>query len=265
VPVINVEHGSSVPKIEAMLRPAVVALLCAGALAAQGRNRLELDVATQHLAHREAVASPLAYTGLGFAGSAAYTRRAWNRDLRLSLEVGVQALESSVSSGGFPQEEIGRFQLEFTAQPADSGGRRGLGPRLSADLAYRDYQALANGSGDFGYVFIHVAAGALIERTARVRQSILTYAVGVPLVGWVSRPYTDVRIIPREGMGWRLATPFTLQTVDLRVALTRSTRPNPRWRLVYHGYLALFDPSTPYRAFENSIGLRLTFGRLGAR
>lgn len=231
-------------------------------VAAQSRSRLEIDLGVLHALHRDAEASPLKYGGAGAALSLAYARRAGSALGRLDLGLSTSSLHSAISSGGTPSQDLARAYVELSADAARSQRRYTVGARLSGDVALRVYHPAGSNASDYAYVFMHAALGPQITRRWSPTGRPLVATLGVPVLGAVVRPYTDVRIIPREGVRWTLATPVNLQSAALRIALMQRPSGRTDWSLVYRAYLARYDGNTPYRAIENTVAVRLGIGAM---
>jgi len=228
------------------------------------RTRVDASIGFAGIQHRDATASPVSYAGFGGSLSLDVDRVGPMRRASLNMRVAVPRLSSSVTEAGYPREEVSQgdlaVSLGWRVRRNATRARLYLGPRLSFTNTYWRHIFPPNVGDEMGYLFANIALAPEVSGFSPVRQGTLEFRAAVPLVALVEHPYTDVRVIPPEGLQLRWATVTSFQQANLAVAYRRSFTRRVGWVARYRARVTRYVGAQPYRAAENALDLGAVLG-----
>jgi hypothetical protein len=233
-----------------------------------GRPRTEYRVllGITNATHRDEMASPMRYLGGGAGLALELERASPARRWTLAARAAVLELTTSAPATTLPdlrRQRVADVELLFGRHwrvlPSWSRGMLYVGPRLSLVSTLRNHFYHRPAGEDQAFVFMNLALGPeLVAESDLGVRGRFRYGVALPLIAVVERPYSDIRVIAREGFQPRFATIASLQAPEALLEYRRPMGPRTALQLRYRGRTTIYASDAPwYRTVDNNLAVGL--------
>lgn len=236
---------------------------------AQPRHAVLLQMGLAHALNRDGSISPLAYGGVGLSVGVGYERASRLRRIEIAVRGALPTLTSDKSQGGAPRQDVLQVELLFgmgwRVRSDTTLPQLFLGPRLSLNTVFRNHvYPTVLGGDDSGYLFMNLALGPEIAGESRIgANGRFRYALAVPLIALVEHPYSDIRLLVREGLNPRVATVTTFNDAELTLGYDRPFARRAAWLARWRMRFTRYDGHDSYRAMATVLDFGIAIGRMG--
>jgi hypothetical protein len=228
------------------------------------RTELRALLGFTYATHRDETASPLRYLGGGLGLALELERASPRRRWNLGMRAAMPTLTTSTTRNDLPRQEVFDLDLligrHWRVYPSWSRGALYLGPRLSLGTTLRNHVYPAQIGDDQAFVFMNLALGPeMVAESDLGARGSFRYGATLPFVALVERPYSDIRVLAREGLTPRFATIVALQNPEALLEYRRTMGRRSALLVHYRGRATIYASDAPwYRAVDNNFAVGFT-------